>query len=168
MNRQCGSMHSAPERGCQSGQARQYEAHRYEYRTLKLLRVLLTLPALHVAAYIGNEACIGVLLKGKASKTIVDASNQTALYPACEQGHVAAAKAMIVGGLSVNPSPDIEVTAIYLESSKFQNRMPLHWAAISGRADIITLLTDNKAQIDVFDQRGESVSVFQHCSHQAF
>ena len=36
-------------------------------------------------------------------------------------------------------------------------RTPLHWAAISGRTDIVTLLTRSKASIDAFDQRGESV-----------
>lgn len=60
----------------------------------------LTRAALHVASYIGNEKCIAVLLRYRASLTLEDSAKQTAMFPACEQGHLLAARALLDGALS--------------------------------------------------------------------
>eukprot|EP00041_Stephanoeca_diplocostata_P038487 m.1519701 g.1519701 ORF g.1519701 m.1519701 type:complete len:1385 (-) comp25225_c2_seq2:179-4333(-) len=109
---------------------------------------------LHASVFAGSIACTKLLLahvkrtpdvdsdeENKADIDTRDTSGQTALFAACNEGHVDIADVLLDAGAS----PHVE---------DVERRRALHWAAIAGSVAIVRMLVDRGADVSSWDNRG--------------
>ena len=95
---------------------------------------------LMIAARLGRQEVVSLLISRKAGVTRRSAHGDTALMLACLKGHLAVAKILVANGAQINQP----------------GWMPLHYAAFEGRAEVISYLIEKGADRNALAPNGFS------------
>ena len=93
---------------------------------------------LMIAARVGHEEVVKLLISRKASVARRSAHGDTALMMACLKGKLAIARLLVANGAQINQS----------------DWTPLHYAAFEGRAEVISYLIEKGAHKDALAPNG--------------
>lgn len=110
---------------------------------------------IHASAVAGTADCMSALLRAGAERSAVDSSGHTALFLSARAGHTACVRALLqaAGGGSPRPPPAgggaAEPAYSSLRSIFCDFDQSLHAAASGGHVEIIHLLADAGADLDV-------------------
>lgn len=100
------------------------------------------LTACHIAAMVGSEVCLGMLLSFGCGTEAADQHGRTALYLAADAGHLGSAQMLLNAGAS--------------QARNQWGEQPLHAAAARGHTDCIRLLVERGASLDAQMEGGLS------------
>jgi ankyrin repeat protein len=104
--------------------------------------------ALHLAAALGDEVMVELLLRHMVNADTQDEFGHTALHAAADQGHQTVVKLLLGRGANVNArahgwnGPD--------------DQTALHRASAAGHTALVKLLIDHGADVNVEDEHGET------------
>jgi ankyrin repeat protein len=94
----------------------------------------MKLNALHLAAYNGHTAILGLLLKNGANVHADNDGNWTALHSAAYKGHEAVLRLLLEHGADIHAKDGTDCTA-------------LHWAVLNGHEAALRLLLEHGADV---------------------
>ena len=101
---------------------------------------------LHLACASGSTELVNVLLEGGANTDVERGDGMKPLHIACDAGHTKVVSALLAGGADV--STTIE------SSERYTGFTPLMFAARLGNADVVRVLLDYNADMDVAKRDG--------------
>jgi len=98
---------------------------------------------LHVAATIGNDSMIQVLLDNKADINLKDKSGSTALHDAARKGHESVVKILIKHGTNI-------------DEKRNRGKTPLHVAVENNHENIVKLILENEGNVNSKNEYGDT------------
>jgi hypothetical protein len=96
-----------------------------------------------LAAIVGNEKCLKLLVENGAIIDLTNKNGKTALHLAVENGHKESISVLLKAGANINLANKYGQTA-------------LHWAAIAGNEKSLKLLLESGATIDMLNKYGQT------------
>jgi len=126
---------------------------------------------LHIAAHTGNQALARVLLAKGANADAKEGGDWTPLYRAVSGNHEELVEILLSHGANVHAKTRDGFLPLFFAESKgiaelllahgagvesrgYEERTPLHQAAMMLRKDVVELLLDRRANVNALDSRG--------------
>lgn len=114
------------------------------------------LTALHVAAFLGADRAIDVLISEGAEVNELDKDNRTPLHLAAYEGRAKAVEILLRRGANIEAR------------EKTNGMTALHLATVKGAADTVKVLIDNKADVNALTSKDVTpLLIANHENHAA-